>query len=143
MAGLQTRTYTLAGESLTAGTFASISQLLGSSQSTTNPEGMNKVVRISMSCSPDHTSATDGVSVFKFAGDGVSVQQIFAGPSWSNQAAGPLDGNNGMPVVVENSAGIFDIIPGKPDRLLGKLHNSGNSRRSSINNIRTIGSPWH
>ena len=29
MAGLQTRTYTLAGESLTAGTFASISQLLG------------------------------------------------------------------------------------------------------------------
>ena len=38
--------------------------------------------------------------------------KIFAGPSWSNQAAGPLDGNNGMPVVVENSAGIFDIIPG-------------------------------
>jgi hypothetical protein len=112
MSGLQTRTYTLAAESLTAGTFASISQLLGSSQSTTNPEGMNKVVRISMSCSPDHTSATDGVSVFKFAGDGVSVQQLFAGPAWSNQAAGPLDGNNGMPVVVENSAGIFDIIPG-------------------------------
>ena len=112
MAGLQTRTYTLAAESLTAGTFASISQLLGSTQSTTNPESMTKVVRISMSCSPDHTSATDGCSVFKFAGDGVSVQQIFAGPSWSNQAAGPLDGNNGMPVVVENSAGIFDIIPG-------------------------------
>ena len=112
MAGLQTRTYTLAGSALTAGTFTSISQLLGSSQSTTNPEGMNKVVRISMSCSPDHTSATDGVSVFKFAGDGVSVQQIFGGPAWSNQAAGPLDGNNGMPVVVENSAGIFDIIPG-------------------------------
>jgi len=112
MAGLQTRTYTLAGSSLTAGTFASISQLLGSSQSTNNPEGMNKVVRISMSCSPDHTSATDGVSVFKFAGDGVSVQQIFAGPAWSNTAAGPLDGNNGMPVVVENSAGIFDIIAG-------------------------------
>jgi len=112
MAGLQTRTYTLAGSSLTAGTFASISQLLGSSQSTTNPEGMNRVVRLSMSCSPDHTSATDGVSVFKFAGDGVSVQQIFAGPSWSNQAAGPLDGNNGMPVVVENSTGIFDIIAG-------------------------------
>ena len=65
-----------------------------------------------MSCSPDHTSATDGVSVFKFAGDGVSVQQIFSGPAWSNQAAGPLDGNNGQPVVVENSAGIFDIIPG-------------------------------
>jgi len=112
MSGLQTRTYTLAASSLTAGTFAAITGLLGSSQSTTNPEGMNKVVRISMSCSPDHTSATDGVSVFKFAGDGVSVQQILAGPSWSNQAAGPLDGNNGMPVVVENSAGIFDIIPG-------------------------------
>ena len=112
MAGLQTRTYTLAGSSLTAGTFTSISQLLGSTQSTTNPEGMTKVVRIAMSCSPDHTSATDGVSVFKYAGDGVSVQQIFSGPSWSNQAAGPLDGNNGMPVVVENSAGIFDIIPG-------------------------------
>ena len=112
MAGLQTRTYTLAGESLTAGTFASISQLLGASQSTTNPEGMNKVVRISMSCSPDHTSATDGCSVFKFAGDGVSVQQIFGGPSWSNQAVGPLEGNSGQPVVVENSAGIFDIIPG-------------------------------
>jgi hypothetical protein len=112
MAGLQTRTYTLAGSSLTAGTFTSISQLLGSAQSTTNPEGMTKVVRISMSCSPDHTSATDGVSVFKFAGDGVSVQQIMAGPSWSNQAAGPLDGNNGMPVVIENSGGVFDIIPG-------------------------------
>ena len=112
MAGLQTRTYTLAGSSLTAGTFTSISQLLGSAQSTTNPEGMTKVVRISMSCSPDHTSATDGCSVFKFAGDGVSVQQIMAGPSWSNQAAGPLDGNNGMPVVIENSGGVFDIIPG-------------------------------
>ena len=112
MAGLQTRTYTLAAESLTAGTFASISQLLGSTQSTTNPESMTKVVRISMSCSPDHTSATDGCSVFKFAGDCVAVQQIFAGPSWSNQAAGPLDGNNGMPVVIENSAGIFDIIAG-------------------------------
>ena len=112
MAGLQTRTYTLAGSSLTAGTFTSISQLLGSAQSTTNPEGMTKVVRISMSCSPDHTSATDGCSVFKFAGDGVSVQQIMAGPSWSNQAAGPLDGNNGMPVVIENSGGVFDIIAG-------------------------------
>jgi len=112
VAGLQTRTYTLAGSSLVAGTFTSISQLLGSAQSTTNPEGMRKVVRISMSCSPDHTSATDGCSVFKFAGDGVSVQQIFAGPSWSNQAAGPLDGNNGMPVVIENSGGVFDIIAG-------------------------------
>ena len=110
--GLQTRTYTLAGSSLTAGTFTSITQLLGASQSTTNPEGMTKVVRLSLSCSPDHTSATDGVSVFKFAGDGVSVQQIFAGPSWSNQAAGPLDGNNGMPVVMESSTGLFSIIPG-------------------------------
>jgi len=112
MAGLQTRTYTLAASSLTAGTFTSITQLLGASQSTTNPEGMTKVVRLSLSCSPDHTSATDGVSVFKFAGDGVSVQQIFAGPSWSNQAAGPLDGNNGMPVVMESSTGLFSIIPG-------------------------------
>ena len=112
MAGLQTRTYTLAASSLTAGTFTSITQLLGASQSTTNPEGMSKVVRLSLSCSPDHTSATDGVSVFKFAGDGVSVQQIFAGPSWSNQAAGPLDGNNGMPVVMESSTGLFSIIPG-------------------------------
>ena len=112
MAGLQTRTYTLAASSLTAGTFTSITQLLGASQSTTNPEGMSKVVRLSLSCSPDHTSATDGVSVFKFAGDGVSVQQIFAGPSWSNQAAGPLDGNSGMPVVMESSTGLFDIIPG-------------------------------
>ena len=112
MAGLQTRTYTLAGSSLTAGTFTSISQLLGSAQSTTNPEGMTKVVRLSLSCSPDHTSSTDGVSVFKFAGDGVSVQQIFAGPAWSNQAAGPLDGNNGQPVVMESSSGLFDIIPG-------------------------------
>ena len=112
MAGLQTRTYTLAGSALTAGTFTSISQLLGSAQSTSNPEGMTKVVRLSLSCSPDHTSATDGVSVFKFAGDGVSVQQIFAGPSWSNQAAGPLDGNNGQPVVMEAANGLFDIIAG-------------------------------
>ena len=112
MAGLQTRTYTLAASSLTAGTFTSITQLLGASQSTTNPEGMSKVVRLSLSCSPDHTSATDGISVFKFAGDGVKVQQIFAGPSWSNQAAGPLDGNNGMPVVMESSTGLFDIISG-------------------------------
>ena len=119
MAGLQTRTYTLAGSSLTAGTFTAISQLLGSAQSTTNPEGMTKVVRISMSCSPDHTSATDGCSVFKFAGDGVSVQQIMAGPSWSNQAAGPLDGNNGMPVVIENSGGVFDIIAG--NQIIGTL----------------------
>ena len=112
MSGLQTRTYTLAGSSLTAGTFTSISQLMGAAQSTTNPEGMTKVVRISLSCSPDHTSATDGVSVFKFAGDGVDVQQIFAGPSWSNQAAGPLDGNNGQPVVLESASGLFNIKAG-------------------------------
>ena len=112
MAGLQTRTYTLAGSSLTAGTFTSISQLLGSAQSTTNPEGMSKVVRLSLSATPHHDSATDGVSVFKFAGDGVSVQQIFSGPAWTIQAAGPLMGNNGEPVVMESSSGLFDIIPG-------------------------------
>jgi len=112
MSGLQTRTYTLAGSSLTAGTFTSISQLLGAAQSTTNPEGMSKIVRLSLSCSPDHTSATDGVSVFKFPGDGVDVQQIFAGPSWSNQAAGPLDGNNGQPVVLESASGLFNIKAG-------------------------------
>ena len=112
MSGLQTRTYTLAGSSLTAGTFTAISQLLGSAQSTTNPEGMTKVVRISMSCTPDATGTTDGASVFKFAGDGVSVQQIMAGPSWTSQAAGPLVGNDGQPVVIENSGGVFDIIAG-------------------------------
>ena len=110
--GLQTRTYTLAAASLTAGTFTAITGLMGASQSTTNPEGMTKVVRISLSCSPDHTSATDGVSIFAFKGDGVRVQQIMAGPSWSNQAAGPLDGNNGQPVVMESSTGLFEIIPG-------------------------------
>ena len=110
--GLQTRTYTLAASSLTAGTFAAITGLLGSTQSTTNPEGMSKVVRLSMSCSPDHTSATDGISVFKFAGDGVKVQQIMAGPAWTSQAAGPLSGNDGQPVVMESSTGLFDIIPG-------------------------------
>ena len=112
MSGLQTRTYTLAGASLTAGTFTSISQLLGSTQSTTNPESMQKVVRISLSCTPQQDSATDGISIFKFAGDGVSVQQIFSGPGWSNQAAGPLGGNDGQPVVMENSNGLFDIIAG-------------------------------
>ena len=110
--GLQTRTYTLAGQSLTAGTFVAMTQLLGSTQSTTNPEGMTKVVRISLSCTPQQDSATDGVSVFAFKGDGVDVQQIFAGPSWSNQAAGPLGGNNGQPVVMEAAGGLFNIIPG-------------------------------
>jgi len=85
---------------------------MGSTQSTTNPEGMTKVVRISLSATAHQDSATDGISVFKFAGDGVSVQQIFAGPAWTIQAAGPLMGNNGAPVVIENSAGLFDIIPG-------------------------------
>ena len=112
MAGLQTRTYTLAGQSFTAGTFVSLSSLMGSSQSTTNPEGMRKVVRISLSCTPQQDSATDGVSIFKFAGDGVDVQQIFAGPGWSNQAAGPLGGNDGQPVVMEAAGGLFSIIPG-------------------------------
>ena len=111
MGGLQTRTYTLAGSSLTTAQ-TSISQLLGSSQSTTNPEGMTKVVRISMSWTPQMDSATDGISVFKFAGDGVSVQQIFSGPGWSCAAAGPLGGNNGQPVVMESSTGLFEIVPG-------------------------------
>ena len=65
-----------------------------------------------MSLSPDHTSATDGCSIWKFAGDGVSVQQVMSGPSWSNQAAGPLCGNNGQPVVIESEAGVFDCIAG-------------------------------
>ena len=112
MAGLQTRTYTLAGQSFTAGTFVTLSGLLGGSQSTTNPEGMRKVVRISLSCTPQMDSATDGISVFKFAGDGVSVQQIFAGPEWSCQAAGPLGGNSAGPVVMEAAGGLFDIIAG-------------------------------
>ena len=112
MAGLQTRTYTLAGQSFTAGTFVSLNSLLGASQSTTNPEGMRKVVRISLSCTPQQDSATDGISVFKMAGDGVDVQQIFAGPGWSNQAAGPLGGNTGLPVVMEAAGGLFSIIPG-------------------------------
>jgi len=111
MAGLQTRTYTLAAASLTT-SFTSISQLLGSSQSTTNPENMRKVVRISMSCTPQMDSATDGISVFKYAGDGVSVQQIFSGPAWSCQAAGPLGGNSAGPVVMEADGGLFEIIPG-------------------------------
>ena len=112
MAGLQTRTYSLAGSSLVAGTFTAMTQLMGSTQSTTNPEGMNKVVRIAMHCVPNHDSATDGLSIFAFKGDGVSVQQIFAGPGWSNAAAGPLEGNNGQPVVLEAAGGLFNIIPG-------------------------------
>ena len=110
--GLQTKTFTLAGASLVAGTFTSITQLLGSTANTNVPEGYNRLVRVSMSCAPDHTSTTDGVSVFKFAGDGVAVQQVIAGPGWSNQAAGPLGGNNGQPVVMESSTGVFDVLAG-------------------------------
>jgi len=112
MSGLQTRTYSLAGQALTAGAFTAFTGVAGSTQSTTNPENMKKVVRISMSASPNHDSATDGVTVFKLAGDGVSVQQLFAGPSWSVQAAGPLCGNSGDPVVIESASGLFDIIAG-------------------------------
>jgi len=109
---LQTRTYTLAAESFTAGTFVNLSSLMGSTQSTTNPESMRKIVRLSLSCTPQQDSATDGISIFKFAGDGVDVQQIFAGPGWSNQAAGPLGGNDGQPGVMEAAGGLFGIIPG-------------------------------
>jgi len=112
MSGLQTRTYSLAGQALTAGSFTALTGVAGSTQSTTNPEGMTKVVRISLSCAPNHDAATDGLSIWKMAGDGVSVQQILAGPSWSVQAAGPLCGNDGQPVVMESASGLFDIIPG-------------------------------
>ena len=110
--GLQTKTFTLAGASLVAGTFTSITQLLGSTANTNVPENFNKLVRVSMSCTPQQDSATDGISVFKFAGDGVAVQQVIAGPGWSNQAAGPLGGNNGQPVVMESSTGVFDVLAG-------------------------------
>ena len=110
--GLQTKTFSLAGASLVAGTFTSITQLLGSTANTNVPENFNKLVRVSMSCTPQHDSATDGISVFKFAGDGVAVQQVIAGPGWSNQAAGPLGGNNGQPVVMESSTGVFDVLAG-------------------------------
>jgi len=108
--GLQTKTFSLAGSSLVAGTFTSITQLLGSTANTNVPEGYSKLVRVSMSCTPQQDSATDGISIFKFAGDGVAVQQIIAGPGWSNQAAGPLGGNNGQPVVMEASTGVFDVL---------------------------------
>ena len=110
--GLQTKTFSLAGASLAAGTFTSITQLLGSTANTNVPENFNKLVRVSMSCTPQQDSATDGISVFKFAGDGVAVQQVIAGPGWSNQAAGPLGGNNGQPVVMESSTGVFDVQAG-------------------------------
>jgi len=110
--GLQTKTFTLAGQSFTAGTFTSVSGLLGATANNNIPEGYNKCIRVSMSCSPNHDSATDGISVFKIAGDGAVVQQLFSGPSWSNSAAGPLCGNNGMPVVIESATGVFDVNAG-------------------------------
>ena len=110
--GLQTKTFSLAGASLTAGTFTSITQLLGSTANTNVPEGYNKLVRVSMSCTPQMDSNSDGVSIFKFAGDGVAVQQVIAGPGWSCAAAGPLGGNDGQPVVMEAAGGLFSIIPG-------------------------------
>jgi len=108
--GLQTKTFSLAGASLVAGTFTSITQLLGSTANTNVPEGYNRLVRVSMSCTPQQDSATDGISIFKFAGDGVAVQQVIAGPGWSNQAAGPLGGNDGQPVVMEAASGVFDVL---------------------------------
>ena len=108
--GLQTKTFSLAGASLVAGTFTSITQLLGSTANTNVPEGYSRLVRVSMSCTPQMDSATDGISIFKFAGDGVAVQQVIAGPSWSVAAAGPLGGNNGQPVVMEASTGVFDVL---------------------------------
>jgi hypothetical protein len=110
--GLQTKTFSLAGASLVAGTFTSITQLLGSTANTNVPEGYSRLVRVSMSCTPQQDSATDGISIFKYAGDGVAVQQVIAGPGWSNQAAGPLGGNNGQPVVMESSTGVFDVLAG-------------------------------
>jgi len=76
--GLQTKTFSLAGASLVAGTFTSITQLLGSTANTNVPEGYSRLVRVSMSCTPQMDSATDGISIFKFAGDGVAVQQVIA-----------------------------------------------------------------
>jgi len=108
--GLQTKTFSLAGASLVAGTFTSVSQLLGSTANTNVPEGYSRLVRVSMSCTPQMDSATDGISIFKFAGDGVAVQQVIAGPSWSVAAAGPLGGNNGQPVVMEAKSGVFDVL---------------------------------
>jgi len=107
--GLQTKTFTLAGQTFVAGTFISVTQLLGSTANLNVPEGFNRLVRISMSFAPDVAEATDGCSIFKFAGDGVVVQQVIAGPAWCNQGVASLNGNNGMPVVMESSTGVFDI----------------------------------
>ena len=62
-----------------------------------------------MSFAPDVAEATDGCSVFKFAGDGVVVQQVIAGPAWCNQGVASLNGNNGAPVIMEAASGVFDI----------------------------------
>ena len=110
--GLQTKTFTIAGQAFTAGTFTSITQLVGSTTNLNVPEGYNKLVRVSMSFAPDVAEATDGCSVFKFAGDGVDVQQLIAGPAWCNQGVAALNGNNGMPVVMESSDGVFDVNAG-------------------------------
>jgi len=107
--GLQTKTFTLAGQTFVAGTFISVTQLLGSTANLNVPEGFNRLVRISMSFAPDVAEATDGCSIFKFAGDGVVVQQVIAGPAWCNQGVASLNGNNGQPVVMESSTGVFDI----------------------------------
>jgi len=107
--GLQTKTFTLAGQTFVAGTFISVTQLLGSTANLNVPEGFNRLVRISMSFAPDVAEATDGCSVFKFAGDGVVVQQVIAGPAWCNQGVASLNGNNGMPVIMESATGVFDI----------------------------------
>ena len=112
MSGLQTKTFTSAGASLTT-SFSSVNALLASTNVNMNvPEGYTKCVRLSMSCTPQMDSATDGVSIFKLASDGVSVQQVFSGPAWSCQAAGPLGGNSAGPVVIESASGIFDVIAG-------------------------------
>jgi len=110
--GLQTKTFTSAGASLTT-SFTTVNALLASTNVNMNvPEGFTKCVRLSMSCTPQQDSATDGISIFKLSSDGVVTQQIFAGPGWSNQAAGPLGGNTGEPVVIESASGIFDVNAG-------------------------------
>jgi len=112
MSGLQTKTFTAAGASLTT-SFTAVNALLASTNVNMNvPEGFTKCVRLSMSCTPQMDSTTDGVSVFKFASDGVVTQQVFSGPGWSCQAAGPLGGSPGTPVVIESAQGIFDVNAG-------------------------------
>ena len=112
MAGLQTKTFTAAAASLTTA-FTTVNALLASANVNMNvPEGFTKCVRLSMSCTPQMDSATDGISIFKFASDGVVTQQLFSGPAWSCQAAGPLGGNSAGPVVIESAQGIFDVNAG-------------------------------